>query len=474
MRALFVAALLGLAPSACLESRDGPPLLPQARISYGTRVYVADAQGFPPPSSIGICTRMTTTVETFTGGSTSTPSALADLITDPGFVATDGAALDDDDLRRPQTCFVPIVDDNELDPDLEPNSYAGTLLVDRFEVTNDLFQFCVDSGFCSEPDPSKADQNDVCREEGEDNGYFDCPLVEVSQLEARRFCQYIGRRLPTSLESLMIRQAAWEADPATGTREPENLRLYPAQPVGGEPAGCPDAHLGAFSCGRPNPFRFGSSPSGSAQNDEVVDSVLSSEPVFDLTGHVAEWSSDGFPGGTSRPWFCLAEINRDEDTGRPECPELELENPDGSISFRTGCVHGYYDPDDLASNVVAALFDDGLGDDPAPGVDLPYGLYPVCAIGNTGRFAGSQGFLFGGNWQDDALEPELAGVFGRRVEATPAEPEDSTRAQGYGLRCVDDREPGLDDSGAPFPFDSVPEGGDEPGLQIDVDFLRGD
>lgn len=474
----LIAALLLATSAGCLQSREGPPLHPQARVSYGTRIYLADRLGFPPQASgLEICSRLTTTVET-AFNSTSTPSTLDELLADEQFFETDGGPpLNVQDLRRPQTCFVPIVDDDdetppEDEPNLPTNPRAGTLLVDRFEVTNDLFQFCIDSGFCAEPDPSESDQNDICSVEGEDNGFFDCPAVEVTLPEARRFCQYIGRRLPTAVESLLIRQAAWAADPETGTRVPETMRPYPAEAPGEAPVDCPDAHLGNFGCGRPERIQTtGSDPSGAAPQDEVVDAVLQTAPIADLTGHVAEWAGDGFPPSGALPWFCLGPVNREPTEGRPECPQLELPDGSGGVTFQTGCVYGYYDPDDLAGNVWVNLFDDGLGEDPAPGVDLPYGLYPVCVIGNTGRFAGSQGFLFGGSWRDsDALDPDLAGSFGRRVESSPDEFEDSTRAQGYGFRCVDDREPGLDDQGRGFPFESVPPGGTNPGPQIDVNY----
>jgi hypothetical protein len=469
-----LATLLILAgAAACLQSREGPPLPEQSRVSYGPRIYLAERQGFPVESNNGICTRMTTTVETLTGGATTTPSTLQGLVDDANFTATDGLRpLDVATLQPPQTCFVPVVEDpGEQD-------VAGTLLVDRFEVTNDLFQFCIDSGFCAEPDPSNADQNDICSVEGQDDGFFDCPVVEVSLPEARRFCQYIGRRLPTAIESVMIRQAGWTAG-ADGTRSPEAMRLFPAEDQGSVPQGCEDAHLGSLGCGRPDPIVPGGVGAvGAAIDDDVIDDVLGGEPIYDLTGHTAEWATDGFPAGRQLPWFCLGGIDRDNAEGRPTCPELTPpEDTGGSdLRFRTGCVYGYYDPDELSSSVAVDMF--GSPDDPAPGVDLPYGLYPVCAIGSSGRFSGRDGHLFGGSWKDaedntldgSVVNPDLAGTFGFRVDSAPDELTDTLIAQRYGFRCVDDREPGFDENDEPFAFDSLLPGADAPGPQIDVDF----
>lgn len=467
MKNTLIVTLLFLSAAACIESREGPPLHPQSRVSYGSRVYLADREGLSTGASgLDICGRMTTTVETLEGGATTSSLTLAQLVASPDFTSTDGETLDEDDLRRPQTCFVPI----RQDPGT--TNAAGTLLVDRLEVTNDLFQFCVDSGFCAEPDPSKADQNDICEEEGQDNGFFDCPVVEVTLQEARRFCQYIGRRLPTAIESIIIRQAAWTADP-NGTRSPENMRVFPAL-ASGEPTSCTEAHLGGLDCGRPERLQPSTDdPDGAAENDIVRDDVLGGEAIFDLTGHVAEWAQDGFPASSNLPWFCLGPVDREDTTGEPTCPELALPDPNGNdVTFETGCVYGYYDPNELEGVVASAIFGD-----PNPGpVDLPYGLYPVCVIGSTGRFAGQQGFLFGGSWRDTrgnqqaGVDPDLAGTFGRRVEPQPDEFEDELIAQQYGIRCVDDRQPGLDDNGDPFPFDSTYDDADQPGPQIDVDF----
>ncbi len=466
MRWLMLFTLLSAA--SCLSSREGPPLHEQSRVSYGDRIYLAEPIRLrvPDRSNIGICTRMTTRVETSFG--TETTSTAVDALIgagDPPFGPTDGLDLTPNDLRRPQNCFVPV----------DPIS-TGTLLVDRFEVTNDQYQFCKDSGFCLEPDPSEAEKGDVCTSDGD--SFFDCPVVQVTQSQARQYCQYIGRRAPSSIEHILIRQAAWIPDASTNTRSPENFRRYPARPDTQDLTGCPDAQLETFSCGKPKVLRTtGSSPTGAASSDIVSDAVESGPTIFDLTGGLSEWSSDGFGTTGNLPWFCLTPIGRsdpaDGGNGEPECPALTL---DGT-TFRTGCVYGYYDPDDLDPQVAQSMFDDNLGQDPDPDTDLPYGLWPVCVIGDSARFAGREGALFGGNWRDaedsDSQDLiDLAGVFGRRLETNPDEPEDSERAQGYGIRCVDDREPGTDDDGNTFPFDSQPDGDvDAPtGPIIDIEF----
>jgi hypothetical protein len=460
----YCAAVL-FAGAGCVDSTPPPDLLAQGVVTYGDRVYVVDASFSPSGNdrdSQGICTRLTTLLPGNSAGIDDTPQ---DLIDDGTLAPTDGQPLTGNDLNQPQNCFIPMT---------TPPAGGHQLQVDSFEVTNSLYQFCVDSGFCEEPDPSDIDdQGGVCIDD--EDGFFDCPMLAVSQNQAQLFCSFIGRRLPTALESIIIRQHGWAAD-ANGTRPPESFLPFPA--VSGpddEPVGCTEAFLGGFDCGLPRTLEVGgSSPEGAAALDSVeTESPLDASEVnlVDLTGHVAEWSADGFTPPGSRgiadpqvdlalPWFCLLPATLEANTGIPVCPSLpgpgeippEFEDELGNVF--AACAFAYYDPD-LVTNLFVS---------PPPNLpDRPYGLYPLCLTSFTGGFSGSEVALFGGSWRDGGADVELGGVFARRVEPDADDFTDADLAEGYGFRCVDDR-----DSGDPnFASTGTPV----PSLPVDADFM---
>ncbi|MEM6369825.1 MAG: SUMF1/EgtB/PvdO family nonheme iron enzyme [Myxococcota bacterium] len=423
-------SFLIVASTACLNSVEGPDIPTQGTVSYGDRIYLVD-DSFDPDGTRqnrpaidnqdsdlpGICTRLTTPIEDLGGAET---SSIAALLMNAGFTAQDdGPALDEPTLRSPQNCFVPL-------------SSGGELTVDTTEVTTELYQFCIDSGFCDEPDPSEADNKaDIC--EDSDDGFNDCPIVNVSQAEAREFCSFIGRRLPSSFEAIMIRQHGWTAS-GDAVREPTGFTAFPTGATA--PADCEDAHLQRFDCGPPQRL---SPPIGAATDDFLT---AGEAEIFDLVGHVAEWVDDGFPsnrnfgvGGAdaSLPWFCIGLVGQDQMTGAPVCPTIEgTMDPFSNVRFP--CIYGYYDPDEAPSSL-------GLQPRPVGTPDLPYDLYPVCLTTNTGAFQGGQGALFGGNYVD--VDDDTGRVFSRRLEPTPNDPENPQNANAYGFRCVDDIEAGM-------------------------------
>ncbi|NJK88273.1 MAG: hypothetical protein HC923_02030 [Myxococcales bacterium] len=249
---------------------------------------------------------------------------------------------------------------------------------------------------------------------------------------------------------------------------PQVRALYQSIYPEGWPANAAFLGNDGLTCGRPEPMRLAiDSPVGVAEDDQVEDSVQAGSSIFDLTGSVAEWTSDGFPirTGVGRlPWFCIGRVEQDPASGAPRCPETPPQSPQDNIA----CVWAQYDPNDLEATVGPILFSN-----PTISAELPYGIYPVCVIGVTGRFSGTEGSLVGGSWLDEgAVAPESAGTFSRRIEPSTDEITDSTRGRQYGLRCVDDREAGRNDSNEFFPWATRPTGGDpgDFGFRIDPDF----
>ena len=366
-------ALIATAAAVACVDAEPPPGIPlQAQVEYGNRIYLVDFSQESPTANR--CTK-------FGVAQTNTGTVVVNAVAGFGTGAID--------VTEPHNCFIPVV--------------PKTLTVDQVEVTNDLFQLCVDSNVCQRPDPSDASAAQVCSNEDD---FERCPVVDVTREEANRLCSYIGRRLPTMVEHIAIRQNGFIM-PADV--RPEQMRPYIN---GTEPPGpCADALLASDVCNavRPSPVGPIAAPTGAAPNDRVEGS--DGQPIFDLMGSQAEWARDGFSAnrGTAEglPWFCIAplpEANRNP----PSCPELP------GTTETAPCVYGDYQPD-----------------------GQPYGTYAVCITTGNAAFSGQYGSLSGGSIEDNETDPRTIGVFSRRRETDP-EGINGTR-RSYGFRCVDDR-----------------------------------
>ena len=82
--------------------------------------------------------------------------------------------------------------------------YLDTFEIDQVEVTNVRYRACVWTGACKPPYPKYYD----------DRANIEHPVVLISQEQARAYCQWVGKRLPS--------EAEWEKA-ARGT----DGRLYP-------------------------------------------------------------------------------------------------------------------------------------------------------------------------------------------------------------------------------------------------------
>ncbi|WKZ37724.1 MAG: SUMF1/EgtB/PvdO family nonheme iron enzyme [Anaerolineales bacterium] len=131
--------------------------------------------------------------------------------------------------------------------------------MDKLEVTNGMYTLCVQAGACEPPQNFKS---------GTRNSYFnntefnDFPVVYVTWAQARTYCTWAGRRLPT--------EAEWERA-ARG----DDFRTYP---WGDER---PDSSHGNFNYYVGDTTRVGSFPAGASPYG-----------ILDLAGNVAEWVND--------------------------------------------------------------------------------------------------------------------------------------------------------------------------------------
>jgi formylglycine-generating enzyme required for sulfatase activity len=131
--------------------------------------------------------------------------------------------------------------------------------IDQLEVTNAMYALCVDAGGCTPPQDFKSQR----RPEYFNNPDFkDYPVVYVTWGQAKAYCEWAERRLPTEAEWERagrgddFRTFPWGEDKANGLLANFNMLVGDTSRVGTYPAGA--------------------SPYG----------------VLDMAGNVAEWVND--------------------------------------------------------------------------------------------------------------------------------------------------------------------------------------
>ena len=135
--------------------------------------------------------------------------------------------------------------------------YVDAFWIDQTEVTNMQYKLCVDERICALPtDPTRIDEV----------AYANHPVVYVSWENARTYCEWAGRRLPT--------EAEWEKT-ARGT----DGRTYPW----GDQGDCECANF--WDC----PEFETTSPVGF-----YGEKGISPYGAYDMAGNVWEWVSDWY------------------------------------------------------------------------------------------------------------------------------------------------------------------------------------
>jgi formylglycine-generating enzyme required for sulfatase activity len=147
-------------------------------------------------------------------------------------------------------------------PDARPlhRVYLSDYLLDRYEVTNAQYRQCADGGACTAPRD---------REAFDDQERSRHPVVNVTWSQARVYCQWAGKRLPT--------EAEWEkaARGTDGRRYPwgnSDMVIEQHRPKGSE------AKLSANGMGPVEMDAASASPYG----------------VYGLAGSVSEWVKDWY------------------------------------------------------------------------------------------------------------------------------------------------------------------------------------
>jgi len=74
--------------------------------------------------------------------------------------------------------------------------YVDSFWIDKTEVTNQMYSDCVSAGVCALPTKTENYLDRVTNE----SGYGQRPVVYISWDDAQKYCNWVGRRLPTEAE----------------------------------------------------------------------------------------------------------------------------------------------------------------------------------------------------------------------------------------------------------------------------------
>ena len=150
-------------------------------------------------------------------------------------------------------------------PDERPAHYVTlhAYWMDQLEATNAMYLLCIHTGPCKPPQSFKSSRRPDYFNNPEFNDY---PVVYVAWEQAKTYCEWAGRRLPSEAEWERVargddwRTFPWGEDKANGLRANYNMLVGDTSRVGTYP--------------------LGASPFG----------------VLDMAGNVAEWTNDFYSG----------------------------------------------------------------------------------------------------------------------------------------------------------------------------------
>ena len=164
----------------------------------------------------------------------------------------------------------------QLSPHMEV-SIAG-FEIDQHEVTNFQYQHCVARGECGEPKASiiqLATGEQVRYYDADSSDYADYPVVNVTWSQAKDYCAFAGKRLPTEIE--------WEIAARKNT---DGDAVYP---WGDDPDDCKGKQVAIKGCG--SSFTIPAPAKGGTKDDAMAIGNLT---LTGMAGNVSEWTATAY------------------------------------------------------------------------------------------------------------------------------------------------------------------------------------
>jgi len=154
--------------------------------------------------------------------------------------------------------------------------FVHDFYIEEHEVTNEQYRYCVLMGQCEEPlahnVPGFADNYYTSL------AFKDFPVVNVSKDMAQKYCEFIGRRLPTEIEWERVAKGA------------DSSRLYPYENDTGDVKACKGKDIATLYCSGYKQIK-----KVATSNDDYV--IESGNKIYDLMGNVAEWVAGKYQEG---------------------------------------------------------------------------------------------------------------------------------------------------------------------------------
>jgi len=198
---------------------------------------------------------------------TQTPSATQTHFVEPTPTLEIGSTMIGDDgatlVYVPEGEFTMGSDNGNSDEQPVHTVYLDAFWIDQTEATNKQYAACIAAGMCDTPSRTGSRTRDSYYGNSE---FDEFPVIYVNWDNAKTYCEWAGRRLPT--------EAEWEKT-ARGTDQ----RTYPW----GEGIDCQKANYNGSCVGDTSPvgnYKTGKSPYG----------------AYDMAGNVGEWVNDWYSG----------------------------------------------------------------------------------------------------------------------------------------------------------------------------------
>jgi formylglycine-generating enzyme required for sulfatase activity len=144
--------------------------------------------------------------------------------------------------------------------------YLDAYYIDKYEVTNSLYQTCVAAGVCDRPRSTSSDTRDRYYE---NPTYANYPVIHITWVQANTFCIWAEKRLPT--------EAEWEKAARGPLISAELMFIYPWGNL------APNRTLLNYAGNERDTTTVGSYPAGE-----------SFYGVMDMAGNVWEWTADWY------------------------------------------------------------------------------------------------------------------------------------------------------------------------------------